>query len=72
MTNSLLFGIATFVYFFAMVLYVSYLAFRSEMLGEGGEPLPARRRPCGNRGDRHEVVRILPDGDRARAADEYV
>jgi cytochrome c-type biogenesis protein CcsB len=34
MTNSLLFGIATFVYFFAMVLYVSYLAFRSEMLGK--------------------------------------
>jgi len=34
MTNSLLFGIATFVYFFSMVLYVSYLAFRSEMLGK--------------------------------------
>jgi cytochrome c-type biogenesis protein CcsB len=34
MTNSLLFGIATFVYFFAMVLYVSYLAFRSEVLGK--------------------------------------
>ncbi|MFH2119527.1 MAG: c-type cytochrome biogenesis protein CcsB [Pseudomonadota bacterium] len=34
MTNSMLFGIATFVYFFAMVLYVSYLAFRSEMLGK--------------------------------------
>jgi cytochrome c-type biogenesis protein CcsB len=34
MTNSLLFGIATFVYFFAMVIYVSYLAFRSEMLGK--------------------------------------
>lgn len=34
MTNSLLFGVATFVYFFAMVLYVSYLAFRSEMLGK--------------------------------------
>jgi cytochrome c-type biogenesis protein CcsB len=34
MTNSLLFGIATFVYFFAMVLYVSYLAFRSEALGK--------------------------------------
>jgi hypothetical protein len=33
MTDSLLFGIATLVYFFAMVLYVSYLAFRSEMLG---------------------------------------
>ena len=34
MTNSLLFGIATFVYFFAMVLYISYLAFRSEGLGK--------------------------------------
>lgn len=34
MTNSLLFGIALFVYFFAMVLYVSYLAFRSEALGK--------------------------------------
>jgi len=34
MTNSLLFGIATFVYFFAMVIYVSYLAFRSEALGK--------------------------------------
>ncbi len=34
MTNSLLFGIALFVYFFAMVLYVSYLAFRSEGLGK--------------------------------------
>jgi cytochrome c-type biogenesis protein CcsB len=34
MTNSLLFGIATFVYFFAMVLYISYLAFRSERLGK--------------------------------------
>lgn len=34
MTNSLLFGISIFVYFFAMVLYVSYLAFRSEMLGK--------------------------------------
>ena len=34
MTDSFLFGIATFVYFFAMVLYVSYLAFRSEMLGK--------------------------------------
>ncbi|MBU0652432.1 MAG: c-type cytochrome biogenesis protein CcsB, partial [Proteobacteria bacterium] len=34
MTNSLLFGIATFVYFFAMVLYISYLAFRSEILGK--------------------------------------
>ena len=34
MTNSLLFGIATFIYFFAMVLYISYLAFRSEMLGK--------------------------------------
>jgi len=33
-TNSLLFGIATFVYFFSMVLYVSYLAFRSEGLGK--------------------------------------
>jgi cytochrome c-type biogenesis protein CcsB len=33
MTNSLLFGISIFVYFFAMVLYVSYLAFRSESLG---------------------------------------
>ncbi|MDP2268939.1 MAG: c-type cytochrome biogenesis protein CcsB [Deltaproteobacteria bacterium] len=33
MTNSLLFGISIFVYFFAMVLYVSYLAFRSEGLG---------------------------------------
>ena len=34
MTNSLLFGISIFVYFFAMVLYVSYLAFRSESLGK--------------------------------------
>ena len=34
MTNSLLFGISTFVYFFAMVLYISYLAFRSEGLGK--------------------------------------
>ena len=34
MTNSFLFGIATFVFFFAMVLYVSYLAFRSEKLGK--------------------------------------
>jgi len=34
MTNSLLFGISIFVYFFAMVLYISYLAFRSEMLGK--------------------------------------
>jgi cytochrome c-type biogenesis protein CcsB len=34
MTNSLLFGISIFVYFFAMVLYVSYLAFRSELLGK--------------------------------------
>ncbi|MBU2226205.1 MAG: c-type cytochrome biogenesis protein CcsB [Proteobacteria bacterium] len=34
MTNSLLFGISTFVYFFAMMLYVSYLAFRSEGLGK--------------------------------------
>jgi cytochrome c-type biogenesis protein CcsB len=34
MTNSLLFGISIFVYFFAMVLYVSYLAFRSEGLGK--------------------------------------
>ncbi|MFH1799469.1 MAG: c-type cytochrome biogenesis protein CcsB [Candidatus Omnitrophota bacterium] len=34
MTNSMLFGIATFVYFFVMVIYVSYLAFRSEMLGK--------------------------------------
>lgn len=34
MTNSMLFGIATFVYFFAMVLYISYLAFRSEGLGK--------------------------------------
>jgi cytochrome c-type biogenesis protein CcsB len=34
MTNSLLFGISIFVYFFAMVLYVSYLAFRSETLGK--------------------------------------
>ncbi|MEI6609501.1 MAG: c-type cytochrome biogenesis protein CcsB [Deltaproteobacteria bacterium] len=34
MTNSLLFGIATFSYFFAMVIYVSYLAFRSEALGK--------------------------------------
>jgi len=34
MTNSMLFGISIFVYFFAMVLYVSYLAFRSEMLGK--------------------------------------
>jgi len=34
MTNSLLFGISIFVYFFAMVLYVSYLAFRSEALGK--------------------------------------
>jgi cytochrome c-type biogenesis protein CcsB len=34
MTNSLLFGISTFVYFFAMVLYISYLAFRSEVLGK--------------------------------------
>jgi len=33
MTNSLLFGISIFVYFFSMVLYVSYLAFRSEGLG---------------------------------------
>ena len=34
MNNSLLFGISIFVYFFAMVLYVSYLAFRSEGLGK--------------------------------------
>jgi len=34
MTNSLLFSIATFVFFFAMILYVSYLAFRSEILGK--------------------------------------
>jgi cytochrome c-type biogenesis protein CcsB len=34
MTNSLLFGISIFIYFFAMVLYVSYLAFRSEGLGK--------------------------------------
>ncbi len=34
MTNSLLFGISIFVYFFSMVLYVSYLAFRSEPLGK--------------------------------------
>jgi cytochrome c-type biogenesis protein CcsB len=34
MTNSLLFGISTFVYFFAMVLYISYLAFRFEGLGK--------------------------------------
>jgi cytochrome c-type biogenesis protein CcsB len=34
MTNSLLFGISIFVYFFAMVIYVSYLAFRSEGLGK--------------------------------------
>ena len=34
MTNSLLFGISIFVYFFSMVLYVSYLAFRSESLGK--------------------------------------
>ena len=34
MTNSLLFGITIFVYFFSMVLYVSYLAFRSESLGK--------------------------------------
>lgn len=34
MTNSMLFGISTFVYFFAMVLYISYLAFRSEGLGK--------------------------------------
>jgi cytochrome c-type biogenesis protein CcsB len=34
MTNSSLFGISIFVYFFAMVLYVSYLAFRSEGLGK--------------------------------------
>ena len=34
MTNSFLFGISTFVYFFAMVLYISYLAFRSEGLGK--------------------------------------
>jgi cytochrome c-type biogenesis protein CcsB len=34
MTNSLLFGVSTFVYFFAMVLYISYLAFRSEPLGK--------------------------------------
>jgi cytochrome c-type biogenesis protein CcsB len=33
MTNSLLFGISIFVYFSSMVLYVSYLAFRSESLG---------------------------------------
>ena len=34
MTNSFLFGISIFVYFFSMVLYVSYLAFRSEGLGK--------------------------------------
>jgi len=34
MTNSFLFGISIFVYFAAMVLYVSYLAFRSEGLGK--------------------------------------
>ncbi|MHB9096454.1 MAG: c-type cytochrome biogenesis protein CcsB [Syntrophales bacterium] len=34
MTSSLLFGISIFVYFFSMVLYVSYLAFRSETLGK--------------------------------------
>jgi cytochrome c-type biogenesis protein CcsB len=34
MTNSFLFGISIFVYFFSMVLYVSYLAFRSDTLGK--------------------------------------
>ncbi len=34
MTSSLLFGISIFVYFFSMVLYVSYLAFRSDALGK--------------------------------------
>jgi cytochrome c-type biogenesis protein CcsB len=34
MTNSSLFGISIFVYFFAMLLYVSYLAFRFEGLGK--------------------------------------
>jgi len=34
MNSSLLFGISIFVYFFAMVLYVSFLAFRSEGLGK--------------------------------------
>jgi cytochrome c-type biogenesis protein CcsB len=34
MTSSLLFGISIFVYFFSMVLYVSYLAFRSDTLGK--------------------------------------
>jgi cytochrome c-type biogenesis protein CcsB len=34
MTNSLLFGISIFVYFFSMLLYVSYLAFRSEGIGK--------------------------------------
>jgi len=34
MTNSSLFGISIFIYFFSMVLYVSYLAFRTETLGK--------------------------------------
>ncbi len=34
MTNSLLFGITIFIYFFSMALYISYLAFRSETLGK--------------------------------------
>lgn len=34
MTNSLLFGFSIFVYFFSMVLYISYLAFRSEGIGK--------------------------------------
>jgi cytochrome c-type biogenesis protein CcsB len=34
MTNSLLFGISIFVYFFSMVFYVSYLAFRFEGIGK--------------------------------------
>jgi len=34
MTNSLLFGISIFVYFFAMVFYIAYLAFRAEGIGK--------------------------------------
>ena len=70
MTNSLLFGISIFVYFFSMVLYVSYLAFRSESLGKVATSVllgGGRRR---NRGDTPAVVRILPDGDRQGASDE--
>jgi len=56
MTNSLLFGVSIFVYFFSMVLYVSYLAFRSEGLGKGGDEHTARRRRHRDGSDPAKVV----------------